>query len=309
MYILQVEKLHKKYNNFEAIKGIDLEIKKGEIYGLLGPNGAGKSTLIKIISGLEKITSGKIIFEEKETNINKYKRNIGLLPQDIAIYHDFTARENVSFFCSLYGYKGKELKSRVNKALDFVGLLDIENKKSGAFSGGMKRRLNMACAIAHSPKLIIMDEPTVGIDPQSRNHILESVKKLNEEGTTIIYTSHYMEEIEELCNNISIIDNGKIIAKGTKEYLKSSLVDENICTINLRKEIYNIQKHITKIEGIHKVEVNNREIRCYYSKGINIIPYIINTITNNSGFIEDIKSEVPTLENVFLRLTGKQLRD
>jgi ABC-2 type transport system ATP-binding protein len=154
-----------------------------------------------------------------------------------------------------------------------------------------------------------MDEPTVGIDPQSRNHILESVKKLNEEGTTIIYTSHYMEEIEELCNNISIIDNGKIIAKGTKEYLKSSLVDENICTINLRKEIYNIQKHITKIEGIHKVEVNNREIRCYYSKGINIIPYIINTITNNSGFIEDIKSEVPTLENVFLRLTGKQLRD
>ena len=166
MYILQIENLHKKYNNFEAVKGIDLNIKKGDIYGLLGPNGAGKSTLIKIISGLEKMTSGKVIFEERETNINKYKKNIGLLPQDIAIYHDLTARENVSFFCSLYGYRGRELKRRVNKALDFTGLLNVENKKSKEFSGGMKRRLNMACAIAHSPRLIIMDEPTVGIDPQ-----------------------------------------------------------------------------------------------------------------------------------------------
>ncbi len=203
MYILQIENLHKKYNNFEAVKGIDLNIKKGDIYGLLGPNGAGKSTLIKIISGLEKMTSGKVIFEERETNINKYKKNIGLLPQDIAIYHDLTARENVSFFCSLYGYRGRELKRRVNKALDFTGLLNVENKKSKEFSGGMKRRLNMACAIAHSPRLIIMDEPTVGIDPQSRNHILESVRRLNEEGATIIYTSHYMEEIDELCDNIS----------------------------------------------------------------------------------------------------------
>lgn len=309
MYILQIENLHKKYNDFEAIKGINLSINTGEIYGLLGPNGAGKSTLIKVISGIEKITSGKIIFEERETNINKYKKNIGLLPQDIAIYHDFTARENVSFFCSLYGYRGKELKRRVNKALEFVGLLDIENKKSNEFSGGMKRRLNMACAIAHSPKLIIMDEPTVGIDPQSRNHILESVKKLNEEGATIIYTSHYMEEIDDLCNNISIMDNGKIIARGTKEHLKSSIIKQNICTIHLRKEIYNIKKHISKIDGIEKVEVNDKEIKCYYSKGVNVIPYIINIISNNSGVIENIKSEVPTLENVFLTLTGKQLRD
>ena len=309
MYILQIENLYKKYNNFEAIKGVDLSINKGEIYGLLGPNGAGKSTLIKIIAGLEKMTSGKIIFEEKETNINKYKRNIGLLPQDIAIYHDFTARENVSFFCSLYGYSGKELKKRVNKALEFVGLLDVEHKRSGEFSGGMKRRLNMACAIAHSPRLIVMDEPTVGIDPQSRNHILESVKKLNEEGATIIYTSHYMEEIEELCNNISIMDSGKIIARGTKEYLKSSIVSQNICTIYLKKEIYNIKKHISKIDGIQKVEIHDKEIKCFYSKEAYILQKIINTISNNSGIIESIESEMPTLENVFLTLTGKQLRD
>ena len=309
MYILQIENLHKRYNDFEAVKGINLSIKEGEIYGLLGPNGAGKSTLIKTISGLEKITSGKIIFEEKETNINKYKRNIGLLPQDIAIYHDFTARENVSFFCSLYGYRGKLLKERVNRALEFVGLLEVENKKSAEFSGGMKRRLNMACAIAHSPKLIIMDEPTVGIDPQSRNHILESVKKLNSEGATIIYTSHYMEEVEELCNNISIMDNGKIIAKGTKEYLKSSLVNENICTINLKKEISNIKNHISKIEGIKNVEVCGEKIKCHYSKESFILQKIINTISNNSGIIESIESEMPNLESVFLKLTGKQLRD
>ena len=309
MYILQIENLHKKYNDFEVLKGINLEIKKGDIYGLLGPNGAGKSTLIKIISGIEKINSGEILFEEKEIKINKYKRYIGLLPQDIAIYNDFTARENVSFFCSLYGYRGRELKRRVNKALEFVGLLEVGNKKANEFSGGMKRRLNMACAIAHSPRLIIMDEPTVGIDPQSRNHILQSVKKLNEEGATIIYTSHYMEEIEELCNNISIIDNGKVIAKGTKEYLKSSIVSENICTITLKKEIYNIREQIRKIQGIHRVEVYEKKLKCYYSRGINVIPYIINTISNNSGIVESIESEVPTLESVFLKLTGKQLRD
>ena len=158
-------------------------------------------------------------------------------------------------------------------------------------------------------KLIIMDEPTVGIDPQSRNHILESVKKLNLEGATIIYTSHYMEEVEEVCNNISIMDNGKIIAKGTKEYLKSRLVNENICTINLKREINNIKIYLNKIEGVKKVEINDKKIKCYYSKDAFILQKIINTISNNSGIIESIESEIPTLENVFLKLTGKQLRD
>ena len=309
MYILQVKNLYKNYNDFEALKGINLDINKGDIYGLLGPNGAGKSTLIKNICGIEKITSGKIIFEEKESDINKYKMNIGLLPQDIAIYNDFTARENVSFFCSLYGYKGRELKKRVDKSLEFVGLLNMENKKAGEFSGGMKRRLNMACSIAHNPKLIIMDEPTVGIDPQSRNHILESVKKLNEEGATIIYTSHYMEEVEQLCNNISIMDNGKIIISGSKEYLKSSIIKENICTIYLKREIYNIRKQINEIKGVNFVDVNDKKIKCHYSKEPYILQKIINTISNNSGIIEGIKSEDPTLEIVFLKLTGKKLRD
>ena len=309
MYILQIENLHKSYDKFEAIKGIDLNIKKGDIYGLLGPNGAGKSTLIKTITGLEKMTSGKIIFEESEISINKYKKNIGLLPQDIALYLDFTAKENVTFFCSLYGYRGRDLKERVDKALEFVGLLDIKNKKAKEFSGGMKRRLNMACAIAHNPRLIIMDEPTVGIDPQSRNHILDSVKKLNEQGSTIIYTSHYMEEVEELCNNISIMDRGKVIANGSKEYLKSNLVDYNVYTIQLKSNLYNIKNYISKIEGVKNVVIEDKEIQCYYSKDINILQKLINTISNHGGVIENIKNEIPTLESVFLTLTGKSLRD
>lgn len=309
MYILQIENLHKSYDKFEAIKGIDLNIKKGDIYGLLGPNGAGKSTLIKTITGLEKMTSGKIIFEESEISINKYKKNIGLLPQDIALYLDFTAKENVTFFCSLYGYRGRDLKERVDKALEFVGLLDVKNKKAKEFSGGMKRRLNMACAIAHNPRLIIMDEPTVGIDPQSRNHILDSVKKLNEQGSTIIYTSHYMEEVEELCNNISIIDRGKVIASGSKEYLKSNLVDYNVYTIQLKSNLYNIKNYISKIEGVKNVVIEDKEIQCYYSKDINILQKLINTISNHGGVIENIKNEIPTLESVFLTLTGKSLRD
>ena len=309
MYILQIENLHKSYDKFEAIKGIDLNIKKGDIYGLLGPNGAGKSTLIKTITGLEKMTSGKIIFEESEISINKYKKNIGLLPQDIALYLDFTAKENVMFFCCLYGYRGKDLKERVDKALEFVGLLDIKNKKAKEFSGGMKRRLNMACAIAHNPRLIIMDEPTVGIDPQSRNHILESVRKLNEQGSTIIYTSHYMEEVEELCNNISIIDRGKVIASGSKEYLKSNLVDYNVYIIQLKSNLYNIKKYISKIEGVKNVVIEDKEIQCYYSKDINILQKLINTISNHGGVIDNIKNEIPTLESVFLTLTGKSLRD
>ena len=182
MYILQVQNLYKKYNKMEAVRGISFSIKQGEIYGLLGPNGAGKSTLIKMIAGIEKKDGGKILFEESETNVNKYKRNLGIITQDIAVYPNFSAYENVSFFCSLYSFKGKELKKRVEKALEFTGLMEYKDKKAEQFSGGMLRRLHLACAIAHTPKLIIMDEPTVGIDPQSRNHILQSVKYLKNNG-------------------------------------------------------------------------------------------------------------------------------
>lgn len=309
MYILQVENLYKTYNHVEAIKGISFSIKKGEIYGLLGPNGAGKSTLIKMIAGIEKKDRGKILFDESQPNVNKYKKHLGIITQDIAVYPSFTAYENVSFFCSLYSFKGKELKRRVKRALEFTGLSDYKDKKASEFSGGMLRRLHLACAIAHTPDLIIMDEPTVGIDPQSRNHILESVKQLNKNGASIIYTSHYMEEVEELCDEICIIDKGKIIAQGTTDDIKSNLLKYNIYTIVMKNKIEGIENHIKKIDGIYSVDIRGNEIKCNYNKDINILQKLVNTIFNNGGVIESIKDELPTLESVFLDLTGKKLRD
>ena len=309
MYILQVKNLYKKYDKTEAIAGVDFSIKQGEIYGLLGPNGAGKSTLIKMIAGIENKDEGEIIFEEKERNINKYKRNMGILTQDIAIYPSFTAYENISFFCSLYSFKGKELKRRVEKSLEFVGLSDCKNKKAKEFSGGMMRRLHLACAIAHTPKLIIMDEPTVGIDPQSRNHILQSVKMLKDNGASIIYTSHYMDEIEEICDEICILDKGKIIAEGTSKYLKENFSKNNIYTIALKSKLENIEKYIIRVDGIENVSVDDKVIKCTYSNNSNILQKLVNTICNNGGVIESIKNELPTLENVFLNLTGKNLRN
>lgn len=309
MKILDVKNLYKEYENNVAVDDISFSISKGEIYGLLGPNGAGKSTTISMITGLSKVNSGKVIFEENETNINKWKNNIGLVPQDFALYWELSAEENIKFFCSLYGFKGKELKNRVYKALEFVGLTQFRKKKAKEFSGGMKRRLNMACAIAHTPKLIIMDEPTVGIDPQSRNHILESVKQLRSDGATIIYTSHYMEEVDEICDRISIMDHGKIIAEGSSEHLKNLVSDKNIFSVSLVNKVKGIEENLKTITGIEKVIVEGNEIKCYYLKESNVIEQLVSTISKENGIIKNIKNETPSLETVFLALTGKNLRD
>lgn len=219
MNVLEINNLTKKFGDFVAVDNMSLSIEEGEIFGLLGANGAGKSTTINMISGLFRSNEGEVLILGK--NIGAFRKhakmNIGIVPQDLAIYEDLTAYENVKFFAGLYGLRGSLLQERVEEALQFVGLGDKHKSFPKNFSGGMKRRLNIACAIAHRPKLIIMDEPTVGIDPHSRNYILQSVKKLNDMGSTIIYTSHYMEEVEEICTRIAIVDHGKIIAEGTKE--------------------------------------------------------------------------------------------
>lgn len=309
MKLVEVKKLYKEYGNSIAVDGVSFSIEFGKIFGLLGPNGAGKSTTISMITGLTKSNSGETIFEESKGQVNKWKKNIGLVPQDFALYFDLTAEENIKYFCSLYGFKGEELKKRVDNALEFVGLVDVRKKIVGEFSGGMKRRLNMACAIAHTPKLIIMDEPTVGIDPQSRNHILESVKKLRDGGATIIYTSHYMEEVDEICDEIAIMDHGRIIAEGDSEYLKSLVSDKNIYSITLKSEVKDIEDALKAVTGIEKVIVNENELKCYYLKESNIIEGLVAAISKENGVIENIKNETPSLETVFLALTGKKLRD
>jgi ABC-2 type transport system ATP-binding protein len=220
--LLRIQKLAKSYGDKEVVKGISFNLKEGEILGFLGPNGAGKSTTIRMITGLEKSNHGMVVFDGKDTEIDykKYQKSIGVVPQDLALYMDLSAYNNVSFFCSLYGFRGEELKARVEQALTLVGLWDRRKEKPSKFSGGMKRRLNIACAIAHTPKVLIMDEPTVGIDPQSRNHILETLKTLNQAGASIIYVSHYMEEIDAICDHIVLMDKGIVIEDCAKEELK-----------------------------------------------------------------------------------------
>ena len=221
--ILSIQNVTKKYGEKVIIENENFSVYKGDILGFIGPNGAGKSTSINIISTLVSPDNGSILFHGQDisSNMLNYKKSLGIVPQDLAIYEDLNAYDNVAFFCSLYGIRGMELKEKVKKALEFVGLWDRRKDLPSKFSGGMKRRLNIACAITHEPELLIMDEPTVGIDPQSRNKILEAVKELNRTGTTVIYTSHYMEEIEALCNRIVLLDKGNVIEDLSKNDYKA----------------------------------------------------------------------------------------
>ena len=309
MDMLEIKNIYKEYANQVAVDGINLKVKKGEIFGILGPNGAGKSTLIGMICGLVKKTSGEVIYEEATNKITKWKENIGIVPQDFALYWDLTARENISFFCSLYGFKGEELKKRTDKILEFVGLSDVENKLATNFSGGMKRRLNIACAVAHSPKLIIMDEPTVGIDPQSRNHILESVLKLRDEGATIIYTSHYMQEVDDICDRIAIVDKGKFIAEGTSQELKTLVSDKSVLNLKVSKKIKGLEDELKGITGVKSVLYADDNYKITTLKSNNIVTNIVKVVADNGGDIVNISNEEPTLEMVFLDLTGKKLRE
>ena len=226
--VVEVRNFEKNYGERKVVDNLSFKVAEGEIVGLLGPNGAGKSTTIKMLTGIEPCDSGELLFDGKpvEKSRNSIKKSLGLVPQDIAVYGDMSAYDNVKFFCSLYGFKGKELERRVKEALEFVALWDRRKDKPGKFSGGMKRRLNIACSIAHGPKLLIMDEPTVGIDPQSRNYILEAIRIMNQRGTTVIYVSHYMEEIEALCNRILIMDHGQMKIDEEKEALKEQYSKE-----------------------------------------------------------------------------------
>ncbi len=306
MSILKIENLKKSYKDTQAVKNVSFNVEKGDIYGVLGPNGAGKSTTINSIVGFIKPDSGSIVFEDKYS-INEWKRNIGYIPQELAIYPDLTAEENVSFFCSLYGFSGKELKERTERALVFTGLENYRKKKASEFSGGMKRRLNIAAAIAHGPKLVIMDEPTVGIDPRLRNHILESVKKLNQEGTSIIYTTHYMEEVEELCNKIIIIDHGSVITNGYKDEVKTVVAPVRSVKVTVSGgDIREAEKRMKGLEGMKSVNVSENELTCICGKSDSIIQEILNVISELKLNVTDISCESPSLEEVFITLTERE---
>jgi ABC-2 type transport system ATP-binding protein len=309
--IVAVNSLEKSFGEKKVVNEISFDIKKGEILCLLGPNGAGKSTTINILCGILGYDAGEMMYKGKGINLclNNFKKHLGVVPQDLAIYEELSAEQNVKFFASLYGIRGKELDEKVNKALDFVGLLERRKDKAKTFSGGMKRRLNIACAIAHEPELLIMDEPTVGIDPQSRNHILSSIKKLSGHGMTILYTTHYMEEVEEISTRILIMDSGTVIAEGTKESLKEEIYDERQFILEIEEDRDMNLDEFYKIEGIKKVEKLEKQLTITTLKNIENLDKIIATVINSNSKILNLFCRTASLENVFLRLTGKSLRD
>lgn len=309
--IIECNGLTKSYKEVKALQGLDLLIPKGMIYGLLGPNGAGKSTFINIVSGLIKSDSGKLFVAGRELpgDISAVKSMMGFVPQDLAIYEDLTAYENISFFASLYGLRGKIKKEKVEKALEFVSLTDRKKDMAKTYSGGMKRRLNLACGICHEPDILFLDEPTVGIDPQSRNHIMESIKKLNKEGMTVIYTTHYMEEAETLCDRIGIIDHGRIIAEGTLADLQKTVSENELLFIEASGDLEELTKRISKTPGILQAALEEKGILVKHSGKKGILDSIVRHTSETSSEIHKLESRMPNLEDVFLAMTGRTLRD
>lgn len=306
--MIQVTNLSKSFDQLQAIQNLSFSIKKGEIFGLLGPNGAGKSTIINIMSTILSSDKGTILIDGNDIKITSdlCKNLIGVVPQEISLYNEFTAYQNLLFWGQLYKIPTQELKEKVTTVLELIGLSDRKDDLIKTFSGGMKRRINIAAAILHNPKVLFMDEPTVGVDPQSRNRIFEIIENLNNQGMTIVYTTHYMEEVERLCNRIAIIDNGKIVAQGTQSELqKESNVKETI-EITYHSILADQKKSLE--ENFQKITFKEKSfvIVCDVNKDLVNIISICNV---QKISIEDLKLNKVTLESIFLNLTGKQLRD
>ena len=311
MNAVEVKHLTKIYKDKKAVDDLSFEVKEGEILGLLGPNGSGKTTTINSVLSLLKYDKGTIKIFGKEMKPDSYdiKKQIGVIFQEVAVFEELTVYENIDYFCGLYISNKKERTKYVNEAMDLVGIKNFEKYYPKELSGGLLRRLNIACGIAHKPKLIFLDEPTVAVDPQSRNNILSGIKKLGREGTTIIYTTHYMEEAEMLCDRIIILDKGKIIAQGSSEELKTLAKIEEKITVELKEYNQNITEKLKDIKEIDNIELNNDVLVITYKKGKNNLEKLMSFLKENKVTYEKIFSERPSLNDVFLELTGKELRD
>ena len=309
--MIHIENLVKRYGDLVALNHLSLDIHEGEIFGLLGPNGSGKTTAINCLLSLLKYDKGTIeIFGQPMTPDNyQAKQQIGIVLQNVAVFDELTVYENIDYFCGLYVSDKKKRKELVDDAVQFAGLEDYCKMRPKKLSGGLLRRLNIACGIAHKPRLIIMDEPTVAVDPQSRNKILEGIQKLNAQGSTIIYTSHYMEEIEQICTRIAIMDHGRVIASGTSEELKKMIKTGETITV---EAILLEEKHLRDIRSLpHVFDLHYENqilvLRCTGAQH-NLIR-LLNYLQSQDITFGRVFSELPTLNDVFLEITGKQLRD
>ena len=310
--MVSVRNISKKFKDIQAIKNISLDIPQGVIFGLLGPNGAGKSTTINIISGLLVQDLGEVeIMGSTLKNNEKYiKSNMGVCFQDIVVFDDLTVEENLEYFGRMYGLKGAKLKKNIEETLEFIKLTEHRKKRPKKFSGGMKRRLNIGCAIIHKPQLLILDEPTAGIDVQSRNHILESIIQLNKNGSTIIYTSHYLEEVEQICDQIAIVDSGEVIASGSIEEIIEQHSLENLIEVVLLNTIEDdLVKTISNLNGVNTCDAEDNKIIIKTSREYSDISQIVQIVSKSENPIQAITMKKSNLEDVFLSLTGKSLRD
>ncbi len=312
--ILQARDLYKQFGEVTAVQGISFQIAAGEIYSLLGPNGAGKTTTISMLTGLIRPTKGDAIIDGRSItqNVRQVKEIIGVVPQEIALYPNITARENLVFWGRMYGLSGKKLAAKVDAALELAGLNGRANDKVQTFSGGMKRRLNIAVGLLHEPKILFMDEPTVGIDPQSRRRILDTVKALNAEGMTVLYTTHYMEEAEELSHRIGVIDNGRLIAEGTLPELTELVGEMETMQLTVEPGELNseqITAVLQQLPQLHHIYPENGHLMLQTPDANEVLPQVIHHLNQAGVTLKSLAIQEPDLEAVFLHLTGRALRD
>ena len=309
--VVKIENLVKRYKDLIALDHFSIDIKEGEVFGLLGPNGSGKTTAINCLLSLLTFDKGTIeVFGEKMTPDNyKAKSKIGVIMQNVAVFDELTVRENIDYFCGLYIKDKATRKQYVEEAIAFAGLEDFVKFYPKKLSGGLLRRLNIACGIAHKPELIILDEPTVAVDPQSRNRILEGIQELNRSGATIIYTSHYMEEVEQICTRIAIIDKGKNVAIGTKDELKKMIRNTDTITIEILSVSQEIIGKINALEHVYETNFADGKLVIKCSGGKHNLVKILGILSENEIAFGRVYSELPTLNDVFLEITGKELRD
>ena len=309
--ILVAQDLHKAYGDVKAVDGISLQVARGEVFGLLGPNGAGKTTTISMLTGLLEPTEGKITVDglDLETHTNEVKAKLGLVPQELALYPTLSARQNLEFFGRIYGLKGKELRQRVDEVLAMIGLTERADEAIEDYSGGMKRRVNIGAGLLHKPKMLFLDEPTVGVDPQSRNAIFEGVEELNRAGMSVIYTTHYMEEAQRLCHRVAIVDEGKVIALDTPSALIRSLGGGIILISVAEGWAEEVAERTVQVSAVKSAARTDGQIKIETHRLQEALIGILDITNQLDVSITSIEMLEPNLESVFLHLTGKRLRE
>jgi len=309
--VLSAHDLRKRYGSVEAVRGVSFEIHEGETYGLLGPNGAGKTTTISMVCGLLTRDGGEVLLDGTTIDVGAVaaKAGIGYVPQDLAIYPDLSARENLQFFGRLYGLGGTALKARADEVLELIGLTDRAKDRTATFSGGMQRRLNIGIGLLHRPRLLLLDEPTVGVDPQSRNAILESIATLGREGMAILYTTHYMEEAERLCDRIGIIDAGVIRAEGTRRELVALMGGNDQVRLAVIGDVEAAVAAVAAVDGVSGADAKDGVLEIVVADAHRVLPRLLDAVAAAGATVRGVELESPDLEAVFLHLTGRALRD